>query len=518
MRRSRPHVLTVAVAVTGAALVLSSCVARGGPEKTPEPEPEAGGGGVSFEEVQTATVQIEAVGTFVDPTEGARESAGRGSGLIIDPSGIVVTNNHVATGAGTLKVWVGDGNGDPLNAQVLGVSECLDLAVIDLEGEGYPYFDWYEGDITTGLDVYSAGFPLGDPTFTLTRGIVSKADTPVETPWASPGSIIEHDARIRGGNSGGPLVTAEGQVVGVNYAGNDVDDINLAIHRDEVLPVLEALQAGENVDSLGINGQAVVYEDGSSGIWVSSVQSGSAADAAGVEAGDLVTQMEGVTLGSDGTMADYCDVIRTHGNDGVIAMELFRGSDATYYRGQFNGEGLEPIGVVTPDAGQTDGEASYGEYVTVNDDTGSVFVEVPAAWTHVDGASYVDGSGNTVLDIRASTDLVALQETWGVPGVTVSVSADGIANNTITLDSKYAELVGVTEGACTAGELEEYSDGYHTGYYQFFTGCGGTADYMILVADADDASYTVWVTAQAVSAADYEAIDRVLGSFIASVV
>ena len=520
MRRST---LSTTVLVTGAALVLTSCMGGGGgatPTKTPRGESQegSGGAGVSFEEVQSATVQIEAVGTFVDPAEGAFEAAGRGSGLIIDPSGIIVTNNHVVTGAGTLKVWVGDGESEPLNAEVLGVSECLDLAVIDLEGDGYPFFDWYEGDITTGQDVYSAGFPLGDPTFTLTRGIVSKADTTVETQWASPGSVIEHDARIRGGNSGGPLITADGQVVGVNYAGDDVNDINLAIHRDEVLPVIEAMQSGESVESLGINGQALVTEDGMSGIWVNSVQSGSPADVTGVKPGDYITQMEGVTLGTDGTLADYCDVVRTHGNDGVISLELLRPEEGAYYQGQFNGDALEAISIAPVEGGQAGGEESYGEYVTVTDDTGSVLVEVPAAWTDVDGGSYTDPHGNLILDIRASTDLQGMNSTWEVPGATVSVSADGIANGSLTPESLYNDILPVTAACSGSGGRTDYADGAHTGFYELFTGCGGTADYLVLVANADDGSYVVWVTAQAVSAADYEAIDRVLGSFIASVV
>ncbi|MEI2690512.1 MAG: serine protease [Anaerolineae bacterium] len=72
-----------------------------------------------------------------------------------------------------------------------------------------------------GLDVYAAGFPLGDPEFTLTRGIVSKARADGETDWASVDSVLEHDASINPGNSGGPLITGDGKVIGVNYAGNN---------------------------------------------------------------------------------------------------------------------------------------------------------------------------------------------------------------------------------------------------------------------------------------------------------
>ena len=115
-------------------------------------------------------------------------------------------------------MYVG-GESQPRDA-ILGVSECADLAVIDIEGDGYPYLDWYGGNVGVGLDIYAAGFPLGDPEFTLTRGIVSKARASGKTNWASVISVIEHDATINPGNSGGPLVTADGKVVTVNYAGS----------------------------------------------------------------------------------------------------------------------------------------------------------------------------------------------------------------------------------------------------------------------------------------------------------
>jgi len=72
------------------------------------------------------------------------------------------------------------------------------------------------------MEVYAAGFPLGDPEYTLTRGIVSKEKANGESSWASIDYVIEHDATINPGNSGGPLVTSDGQVVGVNYATSNI--------------------------------------------------------------------------------------------------------------------------------------------------------------------------------------------------------------------------------------------------------------------------------------------------------
>ncbi|PJJ73347.1 serine protease Do [Diaminobutyricimonas aerilata] len=492
------------------------------------PLPGAGGGsaasGVGFDDVQKAVIQIESVGTFVSPEEGGYEAAGRGSGFIIDDSGIAVTNNHVVVGAGTLKVWRGGDTSDTLNAKVLGSSECLDLAVIDLQGDGYPALGWHEGKIPTAMDVYAAGFPLGDPEFTMTRGIVSKADTPTDTPWASLDHVIEHDAKIRSGNSGGPLVDEQGRIVGVNYAGNDQYDTNLAIHRDEVEEAIESLKKGEDVLSLGINGTGLTDEEGTGlGIWVNSVASGSTADKAGVKPGDLLTRMEGVTLGTDGTMADYCDVLRTHGQDATLSVELYRPSEDVYYDGQFNGDAVEAVSVLsqtdqnagTQSGGGDSSAASDVEYTEITDDSGGLLVEAPAAWNQVDGSAMTDGKGNVYKRIDASPDLAGFNAGWDVPGVSV-IASDTAATN--TTPQEWLDLVAgaAQQGGCQLATHDVFEDGYHTGVFDYYTGCGDNdADYLMVAALANDGSYLTALAVQALTEQDLDAIDHAVGSFIA---
>jgi len=147
----------------------SSDVAADEPDAAAEADDSAAVSGptlvTTLADVKSAVVQIEAQGTFVDPEFGEYSGAGRGTGFIIDPSGLAVTNNHVVTGAALLKVWIGGDTGKSYNAQIIAVSECSDLALIDIEGGNFPYLDWYSDPIQVGLEIYAAGFPLGDPEY-----------------------------------------------------------------------------------------------------------------------------------------------------------------------------------------------------------------------------------------------------------------------------------------------------------------------------------------------------------------
>lgn len=489
--------ILLAAALAASTLTLSACF--GAPTDSPKPK------AVDFEDVESATIQIEAVGSFIDP-EGSYEVSGRGSGFIVSPDGLAVTNNHVVVGAGTLTVWI---EGETYNATILGSSECLDLAVIQLEKGTYPYFDWHKGDITTAMEVYAAGFPLGDPVFTMTKGIVSKSSTRGETQWASLSSVIEHDARTQHGSSGGPLIDAKGRLVGVNYAGIDSLDINLSIHRDEVLEVLPDLEAGKDVLSLGINGRAITNEEGVGlGVWASSVAAGSVADKAGVEPGDLVTRLGGVSLAKEGTMTEYCDVLRTQGQDATIDVELYRPTEGVYYRGQVNGEKLAPVKIVG-------GDSPTEEFVTVNDDLAILGVEIPTSWNQVNGAPFSNDLG-TWASIIASPNLDAFNSSWTTPGVNLAASADavGLLPATDLIQSAAQSLI---EGGCVSQGRQPYDDSYHVGEFEIFQNCGGTgASYILVAAQAVDNSYLVLVGVQANSDADLNAVDRVLGSFIAA--
>ncbi len=308
------------------------------------PLPDSVGAVSSLENVKKAVIQIEAVGTFVDPEFGETLQGGVGSGFIIDPSGIAVTNNHVVSGGTVFRVYVGGDTSKTYNAKVLGYSECSDLAVIDIEGEGFPFVRWFEGPIKVGMDIYVAGFPLGDPNFTLTKGIISKEKADGRSSFSSVESVVEYDATSNPGNSGGPVVTSNGEVVAVHYMGNRQTRQAFGIAGSLARSVVETLRSGQNLDSIGVNGGAVSNEDGSIvGVWAYSIQPGSAADQAGLKPGDIITRLGNVPVATDGTLYDYCDIIRSHSPTETLPVEVLRLSTGEILSGQLNGRQLEVV-------------------------------------------------------------------------------------------------------------------------------------------------------------------------------
>jgi serine protease Do len=484
------------------------------PAPTQPPAPAKPGAVSRLQDVKSVTIQIEAAGSFVHPQVGqVLNVAGRGSGFIIDPSGLAVTNNHVVTGAALLKVWIG-GATQPRNAKILGVSECSDLAVIDIDGEDYPYLEWYEGDITTGLPIYAAGFPLGNPEYTLLQGIVSKERAGGETNWASVDHVIEHTALTNPGNSGGPVVTENGKLVAIHYAGDPDTEQHFAIARDEARPIIEQLRAGKDVNTIGVNGEAVNNGQGLSGIWVASVKSGSPADKTGVKGGDIITKLEGLVLATDGTMADYCDILRTHNPGDTLNIEVLRFATQEVLEGQLNGRKLEQRFSFAQqvEGGESAGATKYSGYTTVTDDSGAISIAVPAEWSDVSGSPW-ELEGKVVgAAIAAARNRDNFYNTWSEPGVFFGAShvmAQKL-NEEALLDLKMYDF----SDECKYEGRFDYKDPLYTGRYDQYKNCGGAGTMFInLAAVPETRAYVILVQVQIVSEADLEALDKIINSF-----
>lgn len=289
--------------------------------------------------VRGAVVRIVATGgrsgTDSEPAQGSWS----GSGFFVDPAGLVVTVNHVVAGAETLGIIV-DGATDPVPATVVAYSECADLAVLRTDLSVDHHLLWSSDFPAVGQPVYSAGFPDGDPRFTLVDGFISREPGPSGSRWAAVDRELEHTADIRGGNSGGPLVAPDGSVVGVNYAG--LDGRSFAIAADEAAQVATLLATGADIGSLGMFGEVELGGDGMPvGLRVEAVDPEGPAARAGVMVGDLVTSLDGQPVGEDGSLRDYCAAAWDADPSTAVAIGLVRGG--AELEGALFGEAVSPV-------------------------------------------------------------------------------------------------------------------------------------------------------------------------------
>jgi serine protease Do len=231
---------------------------------------------------------------------------GIGSGVIISPDGYIITNNHVVEGATDIKVTLGDRR--ILSAKLIGTDPLTDLAVIKIDGSNFPNVPL--GDSTLlrpGQTVLAFGNPFGFR-FTVTRGIVSALNRP--NPYnddpRKPGQYIQTDAAINQGNSGGPLVNAHGEVIGINTflisPSGSFSGMGFAIPTQIVQPTVDSLVRYGKVSHsyIGVGITDVTPENSkffdlkdADGAVISEVQPDSPGAKAGLRVGDVIVGLDG---------------------------------------------------------------------------------------------------------------------------------------------------------------------------------------------------------------------------------
>lgn len=464
----------------------------------------------SLQDVRAAVVRITAEGTFEYPTGTSFDEVGSGSGFLISSDGTIVTNNHVVAGAGLIQVYM-DGDPEPLNGRLVGSSECADLAVIDVNLNDTPYLAWSDAPVTVGQEIYVAGFPLGDPEYTLIDGIISKEVADGETDWASIESVIEHTGDTLPGSSGGPIVTSDGQVVGVNYAGDDLGQA-FGISVATATTVVDEILSGVETLAFGVNGYAYEDEQGT-GVWVSSVVPASPADRVGLEAGDLITAFAGLTVAKDVTLEGYCDILESHLPDLPFDIEVWRESNASYYEGVVNSDQVLTM-VETPAdeefVGDWDdlpaGEA-YEGYELVFDEEFLVSFEAPKMWSEQSQFPWVEDDIEVGSAVSVAADLEGFETTWNVPGMTIVVSEALAADYPDPVDylAEYAPT------GCVFADQVPYDDGFYIGAANVWADCGGTGAVFIDWAVVDlSGQYLINGFFSLVTEADIEAFGHVL--------
>lgn len=232
------------------------------------------------------------------------ETASSGSGFIITEDGYIVSNYHVVEGASTLTVMTVDGAEYP--AKVVGYDKTNDIALIKVEATGLPAVTVGSSDnLVVGDQVVAIGNPLGELTSTLTVGFVSAKDRTINTDGTMI-NMMQTDAAINAGNSGGPLFNMRGEVIGITTAkysgstssGATIEGIGFAIPIDDVIGMLDDLRQYGYVTGAYL-GVSVVSMDATQanmynmpmGSYVSSVDEGGAAEKAGVRAKDIITAL-----------------------------------------------------------------------------------------------------------------------------------------------------------------------------------------------------------------------------------
>jgi len=258
-----------------------------------------------------------------------------GSGVLIDPSGLIVTNDHVIRGASAIHVMLADGR--QLEAEVVGSDAANDLAVLRIQAKG-PFPAARLGtsaDLMIGETVVAIGSPLGLQK-TVTVGVLSaigrsfKADNDQVFD-----DFLQTDAAINPGNSGGPLLNLDGDVIGINTAIlASAQGIGFAIPVDKVRRIVTELKSFGKVRPAWVGIDAVPLTPGTarkvgwertSGVWVERVQSGSPAAAAGVHSGDVVTEIAGSPVTD---VEDFNARLRGYPARTSFPLTLFRGGHA----------------------------------------------------------------------------------------------------------------------------------------------------------------------------------------------
>ncbi len=257
-----------------------------------------------------------------------------GTGVIFTPDGYILTNAHVIAGGRSCTVILDTGYSQ--KARLVGMDEEKDLAVIKIDADGLPYAQFGDSDaLVVGDPVYAIGNPLGmELRGTLTNGIVSAINRDVQVDGVSM-TLIQTNAALNNGNSGGPLINAYGQVIGINTmkkgstADVSVEGLGFAIPISSVAYMVNDLIAygeirGEPVMGITVLTQPVELPDGGAALEIQEVDPNGAGAKAGLRPGDYLTFAEDVPLGS---VADLLRVRRGFGVGEAFRVEVLRGSE-----------------------------------------------------------------------------------------------------------------------------------------------------------------------------------------------
>ncbi len=309
-------------------------------------------------------------------------SPAAGSGFVLTQDGYIVTNYHVVEGATSITVQFK--NGDEFDAKVVGAEEENDVAVLKIAATGLtPVRLGTSADLVVGEQVVAIGNPLGEMTFSMTHGMVSALDKALTMSDGTVINVLQTDAAINSGNSGGPLFNMYGQVIGITnakYSNNgssqaSIEGICFAIPIDDVKDIVKDLIEHGYVTgkpyvgvTLSTTNAAEAAKYGrSGGAYVRSVVAGSAADKAGLKKGDIITAVDGEEI--DGHAA-FMEIKNEHRAGDTVTLTVDREARTIELSLTFDEQKPDdPLGQVPVEDGQG-GREDYGDYYDDGEDYG----------------------------------------------------------------------------------------------------------------------------------------------------
>ncbi len=291
---------------------------------------------IQVADISTAEQSVVRIDTRLD----VQQATGTGTGVVLSPDGVVLTNNHVIRGATGITA-TDVGNGQTYQVDVLGYDRKSDVAVLQLKGAAELPVARLAGPatVTIGEPVTGLGFPNGGDLMrsagvvrALDRGIVASDDLTGSS--EELGGLIDYDADTRPGASGGPLVDADGQVVGIVTAASQnyrMDSLGgFAIPIERASGIADAIRSGTasgsiHVGPTGILGVAIRSDNDESGVLVRGLLRGGPVERAGLAPGDVITAIDGVpTL--DATA--LTDVLDGHRPGDTVSLTYLKGGGA----------------------------------------------------------------------------------------------------------------------------------------------------------------------------------------------
>jgi 2-alkenal reductase len=271
------------------------------------------------------------------------EAAGSGSGAIISPDGYVITNHHVIDGYSELEVVLYDGSTRP--ASLVGDDPLMDLALLKIEGSVPGYLTLGNSDaLRQGETVIAIGSPLGEFKNSVTVGVVSALHRTLNAD--APEDLIQTDAAINSGNSGGPLLNMQGEIVGINTlvyrdqgmsSAVRIEGLGFAVPSNIARRVSEQIIATGDVQypflgiTYGMINADIALENDlqvQQGAYVTSVSDGYPAANAGIRAGDVIVAIDGIKLGQQASLRGV--LLQYKPND-TVKVTVLRGSEELEY-------------------------------------------------------------------------------------------------------------------------------------------------------------------------------------------